>query len=148
MSDNVPLRMFFAGTACSVATLVTNPFDVIKVHSQIAKDQKRSLPQIVRQFVAEKGVTGLWAGLPAALIRAYFYTGTRIGVYGPMKTLVGAGDEPTKVQKFAAGCCSGAVAATVGNPFEAVKVRMQAEPGRYKSTTQVRSDSFPVLLDS
>lgn len=53
----------------------------------------------------------------------YCHTGLRLGLYGPLKTSIGADRDPTNVSgKIAAGLLSGTVAAGAANPMDLVKV--------------------------
>ena len=125
-------RALLSGTACAFATVFTNPVDVIKCRLQLSSSSSSGFVSTVRALVAKEGLTGFWNGLPAGIVRAYTYSATRIALYGPAKTLIGADANPNSFAlKIGAGIMSGSVAALVGNPFEIAKVRMQAAPGRY-----------------
>ena len=52
--------------------------------------------------------------------------GLRLGMYAPMKTVVGADTDPTLLKKIAAGSASGAVATFITNPIELLKTRLQS----------------------
>ena len=54
-------------------------------------------------------------------------TQKKIALYAPVKSAMGANDNPSLLLKTAAGVASGAMAATVANPIEIVKTRMQAD---------------------
>lgn len=54
------------------------------------------------------------------------YSGLRLGMYGPLKTVVGADIDPTPLKKIAAGSASGAIATFVTNPIELLKTRLQS----------------------
>ena len=52
--------------------------------------------------------------------------GLRLGMYGPMKSALGADTDPTLARKVAAGSASGAVATFITNPIELLKTRLQS----------------------
>lgn len=52
--------------------------------------------------------------------------GLRLGMYGPMKTAMGADNDPTVLKKVSAGSASGAIATFITNPIELLKTRLQS----------------------
>jgi len=50
----------------------------------------------------------------------------RLGLYDPIKILVGATANASPLKKFLAGALAGAVGSCTGNPFNIIKVRMMA----------------------
>ncbi|KAJ4849925.1 Mitochondrial uncoupling protein 2 [Turnera subulata] len=137
--------------AACFAEFCTIPLDVAKVRLQLQRktvsEDGVSLPKYrglfgtVATIAREEGLSALCKGITAGLHRQFVYGGLRIGLYDPVKTfLVGGdfvGDIPLYHKIFAA-LLTGAVAITVANPTDLVKVRLQAEgklpagvPGRY-----------------
>ncbi len=77
--------------------------------------------------VRSEGVTSLWHGLTATLLRQFTYSVTRFAVYEDMKarlTASSGGAAPSTAQLALASGTAGAVAGVVGNPAEIVLVRM------------------------
>lgn len=76
--------------------------------------------------VRSEGITSLWHGLTATLLRQFTYSIARFAVYEDMKVRVtgGSGKAPTAGQLALASGTAGAVAGIVGNPAEIVLVRM------------------------
>ncbi|XP_038901024.1 mitochondrial uncoupling protein 2-like isoform X3 [Benincasa hispida] len=98
----------------------------------------------ITTIAREEGLPALWKGVIAGLHRQCIYGGLRIGLYDPVKLyLVGnnfVGDIPLH-QKILAALFTGALAISVANPTDLVKVRLQAEgklpagvPRRYSGT--------------
>lgn len=83
----------------------------------------------VGRINAEKGVTGLYAGLSAGLVRQLTYGLTKFGVYNSVvDTMSGPSKSPLPLyQKIGAGLFAGTCAALVGNPAEVALVRMTAD---------------------
>ncbi|KAJ8625072.1 hypothetical protein MRB53_033602 [Persea americana] len=82
----------------------------------------------VRIFRTE-GVTALFSGVSATVLRQTLYSTTRMGLYDILKT---KWTDPnsghiTLVQKIAAGLIAGGIGAAVGNPADVAMVRMQAD---------------------
>ena len=83
-------------------------------------------------------------GAIAAVQRQMVMNSVKIGCYEPVRKfyydLLGVPEEsgglPVKCVKILSGCTTGFLAVIVGQPTDVVKVRMQAEPGRYKSSLQ------------
>ena len=63
-------------------------------------------------------------------MREASYTSLRLGLYEPIKGLVGA-DKPGAgfLSKFTAGALAGAIGSLAGNPFDVLKTRMMAYEG-------------------
>eukprot|EP00038_Savillea_parva_P011246 m.196229 g.196229 ORF g.196229 m.196229 type:complete len:293 (-) comp19714_c0_seq1:128-1006(-) len=135
---------FVVASASSMgATLVTNPFDVVKVRMQLhgaailhggGSAIKSSLPSpgVVTsavQIVRGEGPGALWRGISMALLRAASYGGLRIGLYHPTKVYLGGGDSETSFgTKVTAGIIAGSGAAGVCSPLELLKTRAQSHP--------------------
>ncbi len=60
-------------------------------------------------MVRQEGLTSLWSGLSPSLVRSFLYGGARLGLYTPVKSLMGGGDgkPPSMMLNVAAGCTSG-----------------------------------------
>jgi solute carrier family 25 oxoglutarate transporter 11 len=143
------LQFVFGGLAGMGATLIVQPFDVVKTRMQLSQAiQGVRAPgpfQVLRGIVATEGATKLYAGLSAGLFRQVTYTTTRLGVYGVLleeltrlrraqlsKTSTGEStrqrDETLPFSwKAAAGLAAGAIGALVGTPAEVALIRMMAD---------------------
>jgi len=59
------------------------------------------------------------------------FAGLRIGLYVPVRNIICGemkpGETPTLLQKIAAGMTTGAIAISIANPTDLVKVRMQGQ---------------------
>ncbi len=59
------------------------------------------------------------------------FAGLRIGLYVPIRNLICGemkpGENPSLLQKIAAGMLTGAIGITIANPTDLVKVRMQGQ---------------------
>jgi len=82
-------------------------------------------------MVGEEGFRSLYSGLTPGLQRQFVNAGLRIGLYVPIRNLICGpmepGQNPSILQKIAAGMATGAIGITVANPTELVKIRLQGQ---------------------
>lgn len=82
------LLFLIGGVSGSVATMVIQPLDTLKVNIQVAseklgKEGKANTLSIgnVWRVITKSGFKGLYRGLDSAILRQIFYTSARIGFY-------------------------------------------------------------------
>ncbi|KAG0531155.1 hypothetical protein BDA96_05G250100 [Sorghum bicolor] len=138
-------RFTASAIAACFAEICTIPLDTAKVRLQLQKnvvaaaaagDAAPALPKYrgllgtAATIAREEGAAALWKGIVPGLHRQCIYGGLRIGLYEPVKSFyVGkdhVGDVPLS-KKIAAGFTTGAIAISIANPTDLVKVRLQAE---------------------
>ncbi|KAK7289711.1 hypothetical protein RIF29_03567 [Crotalaria pallida] len=126
--------------AACVAEVCTIPLDTAKVRLQLQKKvavedgasspKYKGLLGTMKTIAREEGISALWNGIVPGLHRQCVYGGLRIGLYDPVKTfLVGSafvGEVPL-YHMILAALLTGALAITIANPTDLVKVRLQAE---------------------
>ena len=115
----------------------TIPIDTAKVRQQIQTVKPGETPKYSGMFgtmkvmAAEEGVLSLWSGLSPGLQRQFINSGLRIGLYIPIRDIICGpmkpGENPTLLQKIAAGLATGAIGISVANPTDLVKIRMQGQ---------------------
>ena len=78
------------GFAGMIAKSVVAPFDRIKILYQVssAEFQIMNLPKIAKRIVKEEGLSALWKGHTATLIRVFPYSGIQFMVFDRCKTFV------------------------------------------------------------
>jgi hypothetical protein len=126
-------NIFCAGGAAVITVNFIHPIDVIKTRLQIAGEVGRQTKQyngvsgVVKSIIADEGAGAFYKGIGAAWMREASYTSLRLGLYEPMKGLVGA-DKPGAgfLSKFLAGALAGGIGSIAGNPFDVLKTRMMA----------------------
>lgn len=76
-----------------------------------------------------EGIHGIQRGLSPAIAYQLCMNGTRLGLYGPIKRIIGANPDNSYyiLQTIMAGATSGCISAFVGSPFFLVKVRRQVQ---------------------
>eukprot|EP00798_Chlamydomonas_sp_ICE-L_P012522 gene12522-15738_t len=110
-----------SGVSVAVATICTNPLDVIKTRLQLQVSTGIDI-------VKNEGALALWKGLPPAVVRGLTYGGLRLGLYSPIKSML-VGEECKQhgggggaiLTKILAGSMSGGIAAVATSPTELVK---------------------------
>lgn len=104
-----------------------HPIDVVKTRLQVSGG---SIGGVISGAMSKEGPLAFYKGINAAWLREASYTSLRLGLYEPIKVLMGAQHKDAHfLKKFAAGCAAGAIGSLVGNPFDVLKTRMMASTG-------------------
>ena len=138
--------------ARSFAGLLLMPLTVLKVRYESTLYAYTSLTGAARDIFAREGVRGFFAGYGATAIRDAPYAGLYVVFYEQSKKRLGAlfpqttrkggegGGEMALSHaagiNFTSGVVSGVICSVVSNPFDAVKTRIQLQPGRYRNMVQ------------
>jgi solute carrier family 25 (mitochondrial uncoupling protein), member 8/9 len=130
-------NVLMASTAAMTAEVATIPIDTAKVRLQIQTTKAGEAPRYsgifgtVAKVAAEEGPLALWSGLVPGLQRQFVFAGLRVGLYVPVRDMItgplAPGQNPTLLQKIAAGMTTGAIGISIANPTDVVKIRMQAQ---------------------
>jgi hypothetical protein len=104
----------YGGIACMVAAFATHPIDTIKVRLQLQGELKM-LKQYNGFFrtaylvLTNEGLSGLYKGLTASLLREGTYSTVRMALYEPFKDLLKSDADVTEplYKKMLAGGLSG-----------------------------------------
>ncbi|XP_065197937.1 mitochondrial dicarboxylate carrier-like [Sycon ciliatum] len=120
-------RWYLGGIASSMGTLCTHPLDLLKVHLQTQKGQGLTMLGMARNVREHHGLSKLYQGLSASVMRQLTYSTVRFGVYDSGKAyLTDNGTKPLPVyQKLFLSFWGGLAGGLVGNPSDIVNVRMQ-----------------------
>ncbi len=90
----------------------------------------------LKMIARSEGLSGLYSGVPAALLREMIYSGIRLGIYDPIKDLLSTPDSAENRgtgigmplwKKITAGAAAGMIGASIANPTDVVKIRLQAQ---------------------
>jgi len=116
------------------ATCVVQPMDLIKNRMQLsgeggkAKEHKNTF-HAIRSIMAKEGISGMYSGLSAGLLRQATYTTTRLGIYSYLfeKASSSDGKPPGFFMKAALGMAAGVIGSFVGTPAEVALIRMTAD---------------------
>jgi len=126
------VKFLFGGTAGMGATCFVQPLDLVKTRMQVGKaagGAKPSTASIIAGIIKNEGITTLYNGLSAGLLRQATYTTTRLGVYTWLFETFSdpSGKPPNFFAKAALGMTAGAVGSLVGTPAEVALIRMTSD---------------------
>jgi hypothetical protein len=80
--------------------------------------------------LADEGASAFYKGINAAWLREASYTSLRLGLYEPVKDVLGAESKDASFfMKFISGAIAGGIGSLAGNPFDVLKTRMMANEG-------------------
>jgi solute carrier family 25 (mitochondrial dicarboxylate transporter), member 10 len=82
-----------------------------------------SFSSAVRIIIRNEGITALYSGLTASVVRQLTYSGIRFGIYEELKSR--AGSDPGSHFLLATAWCSGFAGGMAGNFADVLNVRMQ-----------------------
>jgi len=89
-----------------------------------------SFPTLLKNMVASDGVLSLYRGADAAIGRQMVYGTARIGLHTKFSDMLvekNNGQKISFVQKALSGMLSGAIAVSIGSPFDIALVRLQSD---------------------
>lgn len=136
-----------------LASSTIHPIDLTKVRMQLlgegGKGPKLNLVQVATTVVREEGISALYAGLSAALMRQAVYGTARIGLHREFSNILKdrqEGDTLPVHLKVASSMGSGAIASFIGNPFDVSLVRMQADGMRPAAERRGYTNVFNALF--
>ncbi|XP_069834734.1 mitochondrial brown fat uncoupling protein 1 [Dendropsophus ebraccatus] len=131
------VKFIGAGTAACIADLFTFPLDTAKVRLQIQGEatvsgvngiRYKGVFGTIQTIIKTEGAKSLYNGLVAGLQRQMSFASIRIGLYDTVKLFYTNGKEKAGiVTRILAGCTTGALAVTIAQPTDVVKVRFQAQ---------------------
>merc|ERR1719225_558604 len=125
------IKFLFGGSAGMLATCVVQPLDLVKNRMQVSKTAggaKPSTISVISGVIKNEGVSTLYNGLSAGLLRQATYTTTRLGIYTWLfETFSSEGNPPGFFMKAALGMSAGGIGAFVGTPAEVALIRMTSD---------------------
>ncbi|XP_030045244.1 mitochondrial brown fat uncoupling protein 1 [Microcaecilia unicolor] len=132
------VKFLSAGTAACIADLITFPLDTAKVRLQVQGESTvhgalktikyKGVFGTITTIIQTEGPKSLYNGLVAGLQRQMSFASIRIGLYDTVKLFYTRGKENAGIgSRILAGCTTGALAVTVAQPTDVVKVRLQAQ---------------------
>ncbi|KAL8574781.1 hypothetical protein ACOMHN_035324 [Nucella lapillus] len=127
------IKFFFGGSAGMAATIFVQPLDLVKNRMQMSgeggksKEHKTSA-HAIRSILKNEGISGIYTGLSAGLLRQATYTTTRLGIYTTLFEMLSKdGTPPNFAMKAAIGITAGGIGAFVGTPAEVALIRMTSD---------------------
>lgn len=149
-----------SAVACAITSGILNPIDVTKIKLQNETKANGGAPAKYRGFlqgmgliIREEGYQGLLRGLEPAVMREIFYGSIRLGGYEPIRNFLAGGNSAQDISlgvKYGSALLSGAIGATIANPFDLIKTRYQAVINPPKGTTglpyQSTFEAIPYIM--
>jgi len=129
-----------AGMAAVITVTFIHPIDVVKTRMQVAEKGQGGIGQVVGGAFKAEGAGAFYKGIGPAWLREASYTSLRLGLYEPVKVLVGATANAGFFRKFLAGAIAGAIGSCAGNPFDVLKTRMMADKTSNKGLGEVAGE--------
>jgi len=131
-------NVFCAGAAAVFTVTFIHPIDVVKTRIQVGEG---GLGEVIGDAMKNEGPGAFYKGIGPAWLREASYTSLRLGLYEPVKTLVGADQKGAGfLRKFIAGALAGAIGSCAGNPFDVLKTKMMANKDSEAGMGEVCSD--------
>ena len=128
------LRPYVAGgSAAIISSLIIHPIDLVSVRlhvNRIEIESNSSGLAVARNVVKREGFRGFYAGVTASFARQLVYGTAKVGLHDSFSQKLKKlnNDQPLPFyQKVFAASSAGILAALMGNPFDIVLVRMEAD---------------------
>ena len=137
-----------------LASACIHPIDLAKVRLQLFATlnpegtKKPNFVSMIAKMIKEEGVTSVYAGLSASLMRQAIYGTARIGLHRTFSDMLLAANDNKPLPfytKAAGGMASGAIAVCIGTPFDVALVRMQADSMKPKESRRNYTHVFNAL---
>ncbi|KAF4341949.1 amidohydrolase 2 [Fusarium beomiforme] len=122
--NNIKYPFWFGGSASALAACVTHPLDLVQVRLQTRHPNAApSFVSSTTNIIRNEGISALYSGLPASVLRQLTYSGIRFSIYEEMKSQ--AGSNSSSHFLLATAWCSGFAGGVAGNFADVLNVRMQ-----------------------
>ncbi|EEA20535.1 hypothetical protein TMatcc_000521 [Talaromyces marneffei ATCC 18224] len=147
-------NLLTGAVARTTAGFIMMPVTVLKVRYESDYYAYRSLTGAAKDIFRTEGVRGLFAGFGATAVRDAPYAGLYVAFYEQLKRTFGrlqssppspfssnittnsntSSSSPSSTTiNFASGALAAGLATAITNPFDAVKTRIQLQPGKYRN---------------
>mmetsp|Transcript_30319 Transcript_30319/g.96756 ORF Transcript_30319/g.96756 Transcript_30319/m.96756 type:complete len:347 (-) Transcript_30319:98-1138(-) len=128
------------GVACSCAQLFVHPVETIMVRQQLTPKGEAvpSMPVMFSRIFKAEGVSGLYRGISAGILRECSYSTIRFGLYEPIRDVLNDNPKANRAllgddlegavrigKRVLAGCSAGGLASALASPTDLIKISMQ-----------------------
>lgn len=139
---------WYGGAASCVAAAFTHPLDLAKARMQTAKVPHQTMVSTLFGTVRGEGLSTIYDGLSASLLRQASYSTVRFGVYEKLKELAqGPARKPPPVYVLLPlSMTAGLIGSIVGNPADVANVRMQNDRTMPKEQRRGYKNAVDALL--
>jgi solute carrier family 25 oxoglutarate transporter 11 len=126
------MNMGIGGTAGTLVLGLVYPMESIKTVIQLKSEmkEKATIRSVFSERTKSEGFTSLFRGLPAAVVRQFFFASIRLGLYFNVSDYIKAKkNKPvlSMLESTLAAFGAAAIGITTVMPFDVVFVRFQAE---------------------
>ncbi|KAI4460060.1 mitochondrial 2-oxodicarboxylate carrier 1-related [Holotrichia oblita] len=122
-------ELLAGGSAGCCQVMVTNPLEIIKVRLQTAGETKGGHKIKAREIIRDLGITNLYKGVRACLVRDTTFAAIYFSSYARLKKFfANESGYNHPLSLLAAGTCAGVPAAALATPADVVKTRIQVIP--------------------
>jgi len=125
------LKFSAASLAGGLGSLVGNPFDVLKT-SLMANEGEASIIKTGSALIKNQGISGLYRGLQANVMRAMVLNGTKMACYDSIKGLVVSSgivkDRKSLLGQFLSAFGAGFFMVCTVAPFDMIRTRLMNQP--------------------
>eukprot|EP01114_Cavostelium_apophysatum_P014760 TRINITY_DN3906_c0_g1_i1.p1 TRINITY_DN3906_c0_g1~~TRINITY_DN3906_c0_g1_i1.p1 ORF type:complete len:866 (+),score=176.39 TRINITY_DN3906_c0_g1_i1:102-2699(+) len=137
---SLPFEILAGGSAGCSQVIFTNPLEIVKIRLQVQGEHKKHdpnfLPKNTWTIVKELGISGLYKGVGACLLRDIPFSAIYFPTYAAAKRWL---SDPTTGEVSAwnlllAGSLAGVPAASLVTPADVIKTRLQVEARKGQST--------------
>jgi len=137
-----------------LASACIHPIDLSKVRLQLFKtiNPNKPLPSafsMLRDMILKDGIKSIYAGLSASLMRQAVYGTARIGLHRSFSEHLMAKNEGKPLsflEKVGSGMGAGAIAVSIGTPFDVSLVRMQGDSMKEQAKRRGYKNVFDALI--
>lgn len=136
-------NLLAGAVARTFAGMLLMPLTIIKVRYESSLYNYSSITAACRDIYAQEGARGFSSGFGATALRDAPYAGLYVLFYEHSKKRLSAwrgdggnstmGGSAAATINFSSGVIAGAACSAVSNPFDAVKTRIQLQPGVYRN---------------
>ncbi|KAI9355985.1 mitochondrial carrier domain-containing protein [Zopfochytrium polystomum] len=119
-------RWWFGGVAAMAAAAVSHPLDTLKIRMQTSTTKSSVLSKLVA-VIRNEGISALYAGLSASLLRQALYSTARFSVNDAVKVKLGVDQngQTSIIKRLTAAVLGGLAGGILGTPADVANVRMQ-----------------------
>ncbi len=151
-------HMLAGGTSSAATRATCQPLDVLKIRLQLQLEsgpeaKYRSLPHAVTSILREEGVTALWKGHVPAQLLSITYGVVQFAAFESLTKAAFALDPRTSADgalgppaHFVCGAAAGVCATLASYPFDVVRTRLVAQPGRETRSYLGTADAVRKML--
>lgn len=152
-SISLPAECISGGVAGGSQVIFTNPLEIVKIRLQVQGEMAlvAGTPRVgAWAIVKELGITGLYKGASACLLRDIPFSAIYFSAYSNLKRrLFHEGIDGKKLSPFellAAGSMAGIPAAYLATPADVIKTRLQVVARAGQQTYSGIGDAFSKIL--